>query len=288
MRLSFARLLRLSRPRFWIYLFGPFVIGTLAAADSFSHFGELLRHPWIAAYGLFFLFPANLLVYGVNDIFDYETDRRNPKKQGYEDLLTPELQPKAWTWIIAWNIPFFLGAIFLPPIAALGFVAFTLLSTFYSAPPIRAKARPFVDMAFNALYALPALVGYGIAGGTHRPIAALIAAALWCFAMHAYSAVPDIAADREAGIATTATVLGKYRTILLCSAFYAVSSLIAAFATPAGPLALVLGTGYLGLMAASWAANDEAALHRIYAHFPMFNTLSGFTLAIAIGFRWVR
>jgi 4-hydroxybenzoate polyprenyltransferase len=29
---------------------------------------------------IYFTYPANLLVYGVNDIFDYETDKLNAKK----------------------------------------------------------------------------------------------------------------------------------------------------------------------------------------------------------------
>jgi 4-hydroxybenzoate polyprenyltransferase len=282
MRLSFGRVLRLSRPRFWVYLFGPYLIGILAALNGSDDFGQILRSPRALAFALFFLFPANLLVYGVNDIFDYETDKRNPKKQGYETLLVPEQQSQAWIWIIACASPFFLAAMRLPAIATVGIVLFALLSIFYSVPPIRAKARPFVDMAFNTLYAMPALVGYGIGGGTHWPAMPLLAAAFWCFAMHAYSAVPDIAADREAKIATTATVLEKQKTILLCSVFYAASALIAAFATPIGPLALVLGTGYLVLMAASWRAPDDAALHRVYAIFPVFNTLSGMALTILL------
>jgi 4-hydroxybenzoate polyprenyltransferase len=282
MRLSFGRVLRLSRPRFWIYLFGPYLIGILAALSGPDDLGRILRSPRTLAFALFFLFPANLLVYGVNDIFDYETDRRNPKKQGYETLLAPELQSQAWIWIIACTFPFFLAALRLPAIAVAGIVLFSLLSIFYSAPPVRAKARPFVDMAFNALYAMPALVGYGIGGGMRWPVAPLLAAAFWCFAMHAYSAVPDITADREAKIATTATVLGKRKAILLCSAFYAASALIAAFVAPVGPLALVLGTGYLVLMSWSWRAPDDAALHRIYAIFPAFNTLSGAALAILL------
>lgn len=41
-------------------------------------------------YLLYFLFPANLLVYGVNDIADEDTDILNAKKQGYELLHTKE------------------------------------------------------------------------------------------------------------------------------------------------------------------------------------------------------
>jgi 4-hydroxybenzoate polyprenyltransferase len=36
-------------------------------------------------------------------------------------------------------------------------------------------------------------------------------------AMHAYSAIPDIQADTDAKIQTTATVLGKYGTLIYCA-----------------------------------------------------------------------
>jgi 4-hydroxybenzoate polyprenyltransferase len=33
------------------------------------------------AFALYFTFPANLFVYGVNDFADYDTDKFNSKKQ---------------------------------------------------------------------------------------------------------------------------------------------------------------------------------------------------------------
>ena len=73
-----GQLLRVSRPRFWMYLLGPFMIALAATS---------LRPPvevWLL--GLYLTLPANLLIYGVNDLFDVETDRLNPKKQ---DSCTP-------------------------------------------------------------------------------------------------------------------------------------------------------------------------------------------------------
>ena len=40
---------------------------------------------------LFFLVPYNLLMYGINDVFDYASDLRNPRKGGIEGgLVAPE------------------------------------------------------------------------------------------------------------------------------------------------------------------------------------------------------
>ncbi|HBE82737.1 MAG TPA: lycopene elongase, partial [Blastocatellia bacterium] len=48
-------LLKISRPRFWVYVFGPYLVGLAAAAASAN---DLLR-PGSIVFGLYFLFPAN-------------------------------------------------------------------------------------------------------------------------------------------------------------------------------------------------------------------------------------
>jgi 4-hydroxybenzoate polyprenyltransferase len=60
---------------------------------------------------LYFTIPANLLIYGINDIADYDTDKKNPKKQAYESLLTPDKQKSMRSLIVVTNIPFLIRAI---------------------------------------------------------------------------------------------------------------------------------------------------------------------------------
>ena len=58
-----------SRPFSWINTAYPFAAGYLLATDG--------RVDALFVVGtLFFLFPYNLLMYGVNDVFDYESDLR--------------------------------------------------------------------------------------------------------------------------------------------------------------------------------------------------------------------
>ncbi len=95
-------LLKVSRPRFWIYIFGPYIVGLAAAA---SYAGEL-NNGGSMIFGLYFLLPANLLVYGINDIFDYETDKLNAKKSEYEVLVTPQRWRSLGIAIFLLNLPF--------------------------------------------------------------------------------------------------------------------------------------------------------------------------------------
>jgi lycopene elongase/hydratase (dihydrobisanhydrobacterioruberin-forming) len=212
--------MQLSRPRFWFYLFGPFIVGVAAAYNQldFALFNTLT----IVIAGIFFLFPANLLIYGVNDLFDYETDKHNPKKKDYETLIAPDSR-KFFIKV--------LGAIVVPFVALLSYlfvandiyvgvwalVGFIFFGVGYSAPPIRAKTKPFLDSFFNILYVFPGLIGYAIMTNAWPPLQIVIAATAWVMAMHAFSAVPDIASDKKAKISTIATALGKNSTIILCA-----------------------------------------------------------------------
>ncbi len=267
-----ADYIRISRPRFWIYLFGPYLVGVAAAIAVPA---DLLRQD-VLLFALYFLFPANLLVYGINDIYDYATDRLNPKKAGYETLVSPENRAPLVLTIFTLNLPFAILAFFLHPLATAVLGAFLFFSIFYSAPPIRAKAKPLLDSAFNLLYILPAIFAYQLLTGVLAPLHVFIAGWLWTMAMHAFSAVPDIAADREAGISTVATLFGRRGTILFCSALYICA---ATLALPGlGLLAAVLGGCYLIMMIISFFQTDEISVFSVYRWFPLVNAASGFAI----------
>ena len=106
------------------------------------------------------------------------------------------------------NVPFLALVPFLPH-AWPWLLLFLVTGIGYSVPPLRAKARPVVDAAFNILYVAPGLAAYATVSGEQPPLPVLAAALLWCMAMHAYSAVPDIAADRAADLSTVATHFGR-------------------------------------------------------------------------------
>ena len=70
------RLVEISRPVLWIN-----TIGTTVMAMWLG--GDLWR--WdIIPFLIWVTFPFNLLIYGINDIFDQETDNINARKGGME------------------------------------------------------------------------------------------------------------------------------------------------------------------------------------------------------------
>lgn len=274
------RLIMMSRPRFWIYELGPYLLG-LAAALPLAEQPSLLLSIPIIAFAIYFLFPANLLIYGINDMYDYETDKLNPKKIAYESLLMPNEHRSVWIAVIATTLPFlfFIDVQNVPLI--LSFFAFIFFALFYSATPIRAKTKPGLDMVFSAgHYLATGVFGYVLGLSVLNPgeihsisVLPILAGMVWAMAMHAYSAVPDIDADKKSGIKTVATALTKNPTILLCGLLYSIAAYIAwAYI---GVLAAILLVPYLILMYLSLKTERAERLFALYTYFPRLNTIVG-------------
>ena len=255
-----------------MYVFGPYIVGALIGSPN----PRAYFSPSSLAFALFFLFPANLLIYGANDIFDFETDRLNLKKRGYETLVPPDERAALWRSIALWCLPFAPILLLTPRACWTAMTGFLFFSLFYSAPPIRAKARPILDSAFNVLYIFPGAFGYFVCGGHNFSLRLFLAATLWAMAMHAYSAVPDIDADREANVPTVATLLELRATLFACWALYLGAALLSSIAL--GWLSLVLALVYSALMIFSLKANSQSGVMRIYRVFPVVNALAGASL----------
>lgn len=275
--------LQLSRPRFWFYLFGPFIVGVAAAYNQLDY--SIINLATILVTGLFFLFPANLFIYGVNDLFDYETDKHNPKKKDYETLIAPENRRFFIKVLSLIMIPFvaILSYLFVQNdsyIAVWSLVLFMFFGAGYSMPPIRAKTKPFLDSFFNILYVFPGLVGYAIMINAWPAIQIIIAATAWVMAMHAFSAVPDIESDKKAKISTVATVLGKNYTIIFCALLYVLAAALTF--SYIGYFAIIGGTTYVLMMTAAYIASTKQDVFAVYKLFPYVNLLVGAALFFAV------
>ncbi len=267
-------LLTLSRPRFWLYLAGPVLIGVAFAADAQAD----LFTPATVALFAYFLLPANVFLYGVNDLYDRDIDQVNPKKDEREAryegqryvpvavvgsglaalALLPWLPRSAWPWI----------------------GAFLILGAGYSAPPLRFKTSPWLDSLSNGLYVTPGIAAYVSVAGSQPPALAIAGAWLWAMGMHTFSAIPDIEPDRRAGVRTTATVLGETRTYAYCGGCWLASAL--AFGAIDLRFGAVMGAYpvLIGLLATS-----SVDVSRAYWWFPAINTVVGATLTM--GGLWV-
>jgi 4-hydroxybenzoate polyprenyltransferase len=262
-------LLRLSRPRFWLYLAGPVVVGVAYAATSV---GELFA-PLALALFAYFLLPANVFLYGVNDIFDADIDAENPKKEGREVRYRGSRLV-----VVAVVVSGLLGLAFVPflPLAAVGTLAlFGFLSVEYSAPPLRFKTTPFLDSLSNGLYILPGVVAYTALAGQLPPLGAIVGGWLWTMGMHTFSAIPDIEPDRAAGIQTTATYLGRFNTFLYCALMWLLAAVAFVYVHPFFTVVLMLYPLLVFGITFARVDVDEA-----YWWYPIINSLAGMVITM--------
>ena len=226
--MTITEIIKISRPKFWLYTAGPFLVGYAAAAPSLSVF--LNFQFWIRL--IYFLIPANIYLYGINDLFDTDTDQFNPKKGTKESRF---LRSKSTPLIIALGICTIITICYIQLSISITeqrlLMIFFLLSTFYSAPPLRFKASPIVDFTSNVLYIIPGLIGYNIIIGQLPPVWAIIGGWCWSGAMHLYSAIPDINADTKANLNTSAVTFGKTNSMIICSVLWMISFIALAIGT---------------------------------------------------------
>ena len=183
---------------------------------------------------LFFLIPYNLLMYGVNDVFDYESDLRNPRKGGIEGaLLDPKYHRATLLAAFTLALPFVLYLLFVGSFESSAWLLLVLFSVIaYSIKGLRFKEIPFLDSITSAMHFVgPMWFGLSLAGAEINQTILLISASffLWGMASHAFGAVQDVKADKEAGIGSIATVIGARATVQLAMVMYLLAGVIALF-----------------------------------------------------------
>ena len=263
-----------SRPLSWVNTAYPFAFVYFAITQSID---------WVLIIGsLFFLVPYNLLMYGINDVFDYESDIRNPRKGGVEGAkLGPHLH-KPMLWVAGLVcLPFVAWLVWVGSWASWLWLAVSLFSVVaYSVPPLRFKERAFVDsVTSSAHFVTPAIYGVALAGGfvDATGMLAFAAFSLWGAASHAFGAVQDVVYDRHAGIGSIATVIGARQTVRLAVGGYVLAGALMLL-TP-WPLSLIslVAIPYLLAVAPFWFITDDTATtaHRGWRWFLGINFVAG-------------
>jgi len=262
----------LSRPRFWFYLAGPVVVGVVYGASTATEFFS----PLTIGLFLYFLIPANVFLYGVNDIFDADIDELNPKKSDEGKEVRYRGDSTVTATIVAATV---LGVAFVPFLPLEGIIAlgaFYILGTAYSAPPLRLKTTPLLDSLSNGLYITPGIVAFAAMTGELPPLLAVGGGWLWTMGMHTFSAIPDIEPDREAGIRTTATVLGERRTLAYCALCWLAAAALMGLIHPFLANVFVVYPVFAVVIAVG-----PTPISRAYWWFPVVNVLAGMLLTMA-------
>ena len=245
-----------SRPLSWVNTAFPFAVAYYVATQSLD-----VRF-WVGV--VFFLIPYNVLMYGINDVFDYESDVRNPRKGGAEGaLLAPALHRPMLIIAAALAAPFVIWLVSQGDWISWVMLAISLFSVVaYSTPPLRFKEIPGLDSVTSSVHFVsPALYGLTLGEGALTPTGGLIIAAffLWGMASHAFGAVQDVQSDREAGIGSVATALGARAAVWIAVAFYAIAGVLMLFAPWPLSLTAVIAVGYLAAVVPFVTITDDTA-----------------------------
>ncbi len=274
-------LLLTSRPLSWVNTAYPFAAAYLLATGR-------VDLPLIVG-TVFFLVPYNLAMYGINDVFDYESDLRNPRKGGVEGAL---LDPR-WHPLTLWlsgllALPFVVYLVLVGGPASWIVLAVSLFAVVaYSAKGLRFKERPVLDsLTSSTHFVSPAAYGLALAGAPLDlgVVAVLGAFFLWGCASHAFGAVQDIVADREAGIGSIATVFGGRATVRIAVVLYLLADVLLLAAPWPGPLAAVLPLPYAVNALPWWSVADADAesANRGWRRFLWLNFGTGFLVTMLL------
>lgn len=211
-RVTLREVFLLSRPTWWIATAAPFVAGYFVA--------DGVQFSWPLAIGaVYFLTAYNLLMYGVNDIFDYASDIRNPRKTN----VLPRAKHQSLLWVVLLaNLPFWLYFVLAGSVASSVFFAvIVLMAVVYSVPLLRFKEVPILDSLTSAFhYTSPFIFAVLFGGGMELWLPAWLAFFLWAMGNHAFGAIQDITPDKQAGISSVAVKLGAERTLALVLGLY--------------------------------------------------------------------
>lgn len=286
-----------SRPLSWVNTAYPFGAAYLLMG------GGLSLDFWLGC--LFFLVPYNLAMYGINDVFDYESDMRNPRKGGVEgSVLDPALHRPTLLAAVFSCLPFVLYFLVTAPWAAKAMLVFSLFAVVaYSARGLRFKEIPVLDSVTSSLhFSTPAWFavtllaggaggdsaggGAGVLGSgvSAAGVVGLIAFFLWGMASQAFGAVQDIGPDREAGLKSIATAFGARGTVAVAVGLYAAAAVLMGLTPFPLDIMAVVGLAYTA-NAVRFLSIDDASAERTRAGWQVFlwlNYAAGFVLTMIL------
>lgn len=273
------KLFWVSRPISWVNTAYPFAAGYLVTGGSIDAMFILAT--------LYFLGPYNLLMYGVNDIFDYESDIRNPRKGGIEGMREQRsLHPVIMRSIIYTNVPFLAALLLLGSWASsLVLLVVVFFVVAYSVAKLRFKERPVLDSITSSLHFVgPLLFALSLTGFAVAAVPYLVAFLLWGVASHAFGAVQDIVPDRQGGLKSIATFLGARLTVWFSLVCYLAAVVIVAVQGPALYAIAIAGLLYVINCLPYLAIDDKksAVVHAAWRRFIWLNFITGAVVTITL------
>ncbi len=273
---KFQQILKLSRPRFWFYTAGTFLVGFSFGFNDLSNLDSNF-FLWF----LYFLIPANLLIYSVNDLSDEEVDVLNAKKDEKEIRVNNTNRNLVkYSFYVSLLISLLMFFLLKDFISLFLFSLFLFLGIFYSLKPLRFKTKIFLDFISNGFYVIPGFLGFYLFSNSLPETIFIIASILWAFSMHLFSAIVDIDSDKKANIQTTATYLGFNKSLVLCFVFWFIAWLLVYSKNILGFFVFIYLIYPLLPVIIIFSKNKD--IEKIYWYYPFINVVLGFVLFLLL------
>jgi len=273
------KLFWISRPISWPNTAYPFAVGYLLTGGSIDL--------TLIIGTLYFLGPYNLLMYGINDVFDYESDIKNPRKGGVEGMREERaFHPTVVKAAIYSNAPFLIYLLLIGDWAArltLVIVTFSVIA--YSMKGLRFKEKPVLDSATSSLHFVgPLVFALALTGFPAYAWGFVLAFFIWGMASHAFGAVQDIVPDKKGGIASIATFLGARRTMWFAYLMYLVAAFVVYLQGGAYIAIALVGIAYAFNISSYLTVTEKTSttVNKAWKRFLWLNYCAGAVVTIVI------
>jgi 4-hydroxybenzoate polyprenyltransferase len=198
-------LVQVSRPIIWPVLPLVYAFGMHAAHAALS--------PAAVVQLLLLTFPMNLIGCGLNDIYDFDSDRRSDRRRKvWGAIVRPEDRALVWWSCLAMAPLVVAGSIYTGILLNVASAVGLLVAAWaYSVPPLRLKERPPLDSLSNGLgyFLLPFAMGYSLGANPLTMPLKYYLLALAVSGIHALATAADFEADRAASHRTFAVAFGR-------------------------------------------------------------------------------
>ncbi len=199
-------LIKVSRPVFWLLVALLFFVGVVVSGAPITVM--LLAHLMLVT----FLLP--LIVFGVNDVYDYDSDSINQRKR-YE-IGGTALEKENHLIVLAASVVVTVLLIIFSAITRnltnmLATLVTVSIAWAYSAKAVRLKEIPILDSLSNAVLVCSViLLGFSYGGIMIRDFPqSIYFASLGAAAVHSIAAIVDYSPDKKSRTVTIATFFGK-------------------------------------------------------------------------------
>lgn len=235
------KIIAISRPVFWL---GPPVAYFLGLYATSASIGVIeLAEMFLLS------IPLSFLIYGINDAYDIETDKINPRKGGMWGVVLEKKDIK-WVMQVCFIISLAMLLVAYSTMNAIHAIIMTLgIITWpiaYSMPPLRLKTKPIIDSIINAEYGyFPFALACSLSGSLLFLDYRIIAFSLCFSAVHALGTVMDMEEDKKTKMKTFATELGPRSVALFCLVIFAFNLTF----LPQISISIAVCAGFAGLLA---------------------------------------